>query len=313
MLSAAALKYREFRVKKCIFKLSGGASTTVSGQFLFGASKDPTVPPPTSTTFTFMEKNAKINIATPGSFQTLFDSEWHAIRPLGEINSEADYKLFTAGVMFMHFLTPSGGCDALKLDVDWTFEFRGRNPDYSAVVEDSTIMLQENIGVVAPPQALPQILQLPRVLTAAKRQYQLPTGAVRIRTIRINRNTVANECEFYDEAGANVTATRVLARQKIYSNAISYYNEYQVSVGSGFTTARGPNAADRLTVEELYCWVKDSDYLILYNDTNVGATFADSKLCMVEMEQLSAKKLAIAATDLANGVVPSWVGNLPAY
>lgn len=313
MLLAAANKHREFRVKKCVLKLSGGASTTVSGQLLLCSSQDPTVPMPTPEGFTFMEKNAKLNIATPGSFAVGHDHTWHSIKDVTDINGEAELKLFTAGVAFIYFSPPSTGIEALKLDIDLTMEFRGRNPSYNVTQEDATIMLAENAGVVGGNSVLPEVYRLSRRLTTAKREYQLPMGAVRVRTIRVHRGTVAPEIKVIDKIGADVTALRVLCRQKIYSTAISYYLEYLNVPGGAYTTVRGPSASDNLCVEELYMWVDSTDFISLLNDTNVGATIADSKLCDVQVEQITVRALNAAGRSIGNGVTPTWVDNLPVY
>jgi len=130
-------RFTHYRVKHFSLQYTGTAATTATGTAYMASSEDPTIEAPNYNEFSMMERNIKGPVFSPGfKLECAHDNDWHTIDPTQNystiVSSSTQRKVHWAGIAFAAFTELS--VSTMRIRASVTFDFKGRNPAYSAAM-----------------------------------------------------------------------------------------------------------------------------------------------------------------------------------
>lgn len=260
-------KYREFKCNRIKLSYPAGITSTATGITLMASSQDSSVELPEGPQYSYMQRNLKGPISVPCSLNGVVDSAWKPIElETSPLNMSAtEKKALLAGVVDMQFAIDTATFAGIRVDVEISFSYRGRNPaltmtsslyDFLLTTQrfSSFVPLKRFTG-----QAPARVIQE----TAAYIDFGLETGFNLIDILRQRDSTVTGDTVF-DKNGVDVTTNRINLVRSLGFDPSTANSSYKVYSGDGTsltlrddcTTADGWVSNDRYLI-----FAKEGDYL----------------------------------------------------
>lgn len=130
-----AQRHREYRITRVQATYPAGITSTATGTIFLAGSQDANVAQPESSTYSYIQKNAKSSVTTPTTFTSPVDNNWKTIEFYANSAglSTADKKTLLAGVFDTQFMIDTTTFAGIRLDFTMSIEYRGLNPEFSAL------------------------------------------------------------------------------------------------------------------------------------------------------------------------------------